>query len=313
MWVIFPILSAFFYGVAEHVDDHLVDTVVQKKKAAAYAFLRLPSYILGIVILSAIFGRSLFMLPLYNVLGIMLAGAVNVIGQMYLFRALQEGEAVDIKIFGQTGPLVSLGLGALVLGERITGTQSMGLILIIIGAAIVALFNDNEKHVPDFRAAGITLVHTLFSILSDILLVYFLRDAGTANYVLFGQAFFFFQLGCLIFTSFLIICMFSWRNAISRGFIKNKKRVLNLSLSMIDNLCFGSADALYKFALISIPVVAMLNAVSKASGLFVSLFTTFVFSKIFPKLIRRKKLTKQGVARYALAALLITCGIFVMV
>jgi hypothetical protein len=82
---------------------------------------------------------------------------------------------------------------------------------------------------------------------------------------------------------------------------------------MIDNICFGSADAMYKFALISIPVVAMLNAVSKASGLFVSLFMTFVFSKLFPKLIRRKKLTRRGIARYALAAVLITCGIFVMV
>jgi len=313
MWVIFPIISSFFYCVAEQIDDRLVDTVIQKKKAAAFAFMRLPSYILAIIILLAIFNRSLFMLPLYNAAGIMLAGAVNVIGQMYLFRALQEGEAVDIKIFGQTGPLVSLGLGVLILGEKIASNQAMGLVLIIIGAAIVALFNDNDKQAPDFRAAGITLVHTLFSILSDILLVYFLRGTGTTDYVLFAQAFFYFQLGCLIFTSFLIICMPSMRKVISRAFLKHKKAALNTSLSMTDNLCFVIADSFYKFALISIPVVAMLNAVAKASGLFMSLFTTLVFSKIFPKIIHRKKISRQGVARYVLSAALITVGIFVMV
>ncbi len=312
MWVIFPILASFFGTIAEKVEDHLVDTVIQKKKAASFAFMRLPSYILAIIVLLAIFGRAIFMFPLQSVFGIMFAGAINVIAQMYLFRALQEGDPVDIKIFSQTGPLISLGLGALILGERIAANQSMGLILIIIGAMIVALFNDDKKHVTDFRVAGTTLIHSFFSILSDILLVFFLSDAGSASYVLFAQAFFYFQLGCLVFSVFLVICMPGWRTVISRAFFKHKKAALNSSLAFGDNLCFGISDACYKYALISIPVVAMATSIYKASGLFVSLFITFVMSKIFPKIIRVKKLSKQGIARYVLSAILIVCGIFVM-
>lgn len=313
MWVIFPIISSFFYGIADFIVNHLVDNVVPKRKAAAFSFMRLSGYALTIVVLLAIFGRAIFMFPLRSILGVMAAGAINVIGQMYLFRALQEGETVDIKIFSQTGPLISLGLGAMVLGEKIASNQAAGLVMIILGTAIVALFNDDKKHTPDFKVAGITLIYTFFSILSDIVLVYFLSKAGTANYVLFGQSFFFFQLGCLVFTSFIMICIPAWRTAIARHFLKGKDRVLNLSLSLADNLCFALADASYKFALVSIPVVAMLTAVTKASSLFVALLITFVFSKIFPKIIRVKKMSKNQVARYILAAILIVSGIFVMV
>lgn len=313
MWVIFPIISSFFYGIADHIDNHLVDTVVQKKKAASFGFLRIPSYVLSIVLLLAIFGRAIFMFPLQSAIGIMAAGAINVIGQMLLFGALQAGDTVDIKIFSQASPLISLGLGAMVLGEKINAGQSMGLILIIVGALIVALFTDEKRKVPDFRVAGVTLIYSLFSILSDIMLVYFLSDAGTANYVLFGQTFFYFQLGCLIFTSFLVLCIPAWRKAIARGFVHHKKSTLNLTLAFGESLCFGVADAFMKFALISVPVVAMLTSVARASALFVSLFTTFVLAKLFPKVIRVKKMSKQAIARYALAAIFITCGILVMI
>lgn len=313
MWVIFPIISSFFGGIADHIDNHLVDTVVQKKKAGAFGFLRIPSYVLSILLLLAIFGRALFMFPLQSAIGIMVAGVVNVIGQMLLFTALQAGDTVDIRIFSQASPLISLGLGAMVLGEKINSSQSMGLILIIVGALIVALFTDEKRKVPDFRVAGITLIYSFFSILSDIMLVYFLSDAGTANYVLFGQTFFYFQLGCLIFSSFLVLFLPAWRNAIARGFIHHKKSILHLTLAFGESLCFGIADACIKFALISVPVVAMLTSVSKASALFMSLLTTFVLSRLFPKIVRLKKMSKQTIARYALAAILITCGIFVMV
>lgn len=311
MWAIFPVIAATFYNFSNYIQNELVDNVLPKKKAGAYIFLHIPGLILSLILLLAIFGRPVFVMDLPSALGIMVAGAVNVIGHIYFYRALQSGDNIDITIFGQTSPLVTLGLGVLFLGETVTVNQAVGFLFILFGAAII-VFASSNKRTPDFKTAGITLVATFFSVASDIIYVYFLPKTGVMSVLLFGQSFFFFQIGSLIFTVLLFVIMLSWRESVAKGFVRSRKAVKNTALAAVDNLCFYIGDMSYKFGLIVVPVVALLNVVSKGTSLFVSLFLTIILSKIFPHTIKANKLSKQMALRYLISGVLVVMGIIIM-
>ena len=68
----------------------------------------------------------------------------------------------------------------------------------------------------------------------------------------------------------------------------------------------------YKFGLIIVPVVALLNVVDKGVSLFVSLLLTIVLSKIFPRVIKAGKFSKEMAVRYSIAGALVIIGILVM-
>lgn len=316
LWVLMPVLAAIFYGVGNYIQDHTVDNEFQKKRAGAFILVRIPCFVITLAILLLVFGRSVFMInnPM-NVLGLILAGVINVIGSVFHLKALREGDTIDITIFNQVGPLISLGLGVMLLNEKINSNQSLGFLFIMAGACLVALMSDGKKkHTPDFKVAGITLISVFFSMLSDIVYVYFLnRGGGTTNLVLFGQTFFFFQLGSLVAAVIAAVLFENWRAALGRAFFKSKNRKKNFGFASLENVLWGIADSLAKLGLILTPVVALFSAVGRASGLFVSLFITFAISKMFPRVIKVKKMSKQAAFRYMLSAILIIVGIIVMV
>ena len=311
MWAIFPILASTFYNFGGYIENELVDNSIQKKKAGAFSILHIPGLIITLIVLLAAFGRPVFMMEPASAIGLMIAGAVNVVGHIYLYKAYQAGDNIDITIFGQTSPLITLGLGVLMLGETITTNQAIGFLFILFGAMLVVLASSN-KRTPDFKTAGITLIATFFSVASDIIYVYFLPKTGVSPITLFGQSFFYFQMGSLIFTVLLFVVMISWRKTVIKNFIASKKAIRNSSLAVVENICFYIGDMAYKFGLIIAPVVALLNVVSKGTSLFVSLLLTFVLSKIFPKIIKAKKINKQMAIRYLISGVLVIIGILVM-
>jgi uncharacterized membrane protein len=311
MWAIFPVIAAVFYNFSSYIENELVDNSLPKKKAGAFAFLHIPGLILSLILLLAIFGRPVFMMEPANAIGLMVAGAVNVIGHIYYYRALQTGDNIDITIFSQTSPLITLGLGVLFLGETITTNQAIGFMLILLAVAVI-IFASSKKRTPDFKTAGITLISTFFSVASDVIFVYFLPKTGVMDVVLFGQSFFFFQMGSLIFSALLFVILLSWREAAVKSFFRSKKAMRNSALAAVENICFYIGDMAYKFCLIIVPVVALLKVVGKGTSLFVSLFLTIILSKVFPRAIKAGKFSKDMAVRYLIAGVLVVVGILVM-
>jgi hypothetical protein len=80
-----------------------------------------------------------------------------------------------------------------------------------------------------------------------------------------------------------------------------------------DNIAFTAGEFLYKYGLLVVPVIAMMTAVSKVSGLFISFFIfTLLLGRVFPKFIHGKRITHKILAQYLIAAVLIVVGIVVM-
>ena len=313
LWAFFPILGQFFYTTGGYVENFLVDLSFPKKRAGALIIGRLPSFIVTMLLLFAVFGRVVFVLPLFNALGLILAGSINIFGSILYFKALQAGDTADVNIFGQLSPLISLGLGILILGETVTLNQGIGLGLIMLAILVIVLggFSKKERHAPNLKVAALTIVATFFSILSDVVFAYFIKGF-TSDLTLLGQSLFFFEIGSALTVIILIICMTSWRRTVRTVFFTGKKHKKNFVALLADNITFTLGELLYKYGLLVVPVVAMMTAVGKVAGLFVSFFYTFFLGRVFPNFIHGKRITHKIIVRYIVAAVLIISGIVVM-
>ena len=313
LWAIFPIFAQLFYTSGGYIQNYLADTALPNKKAGALIFGRLPSFLVTMILLFAVFGRVVFVMPLGNALGLVLAGAINIIGFIYYFKALQLGDAADVHIFGQLSPLISLALGVLILGETITAMQGFGLLL-IMAAIILIVFggtSKKERQSPNIKVATLTITSAFFSILSDVVFALFIKGF-TADTTLLGQSLFFFEIGSALMVVVIFICFRSWRKAFRTAFIRGKNHRRNMLAVLCDDILFAGAEILYKYGLLVVPVIAMMTAVSKASSLFISIFITIFFGRIFPKFIHGKRITRRIMAQYLFAAVLIVVGIVVM-
>lgn len=312
-WIIFTGISAFFGCIGNYIQNFLTDTALPRRRAGSYIITRILSYSLAIILLLAIFGRAVFMLPLQNALGIMLAGAINIVGSIYHFKSLQAGDTFDVTIYNYAGPIISLGLGAVILGESINTSQGFGFIFIMVAALVVVLDKSNKKASlnPNFSVALIAIIHSFFSVLSDIVYARFLGE-GTPNYFLFAQSFFFFEVGSLLTAIVILIFFPSWRKAFVRTFLRGNKRITYLFTAFVDNILFLLGEIFYKLALLAAPIVALVALVSKVTGLFVSFLLTTIVGRTFPKFIRSRRLTKQLLLRYLSAGILVVVGIMMM-
>ena len=314
LWAIFPILANFFYVSGSYLENYLTDIALPKKRAGALILGRIPSFVVAMLLLFAIYGRAVFILPFGNACGLILAGAINIIGSVYYFKALQTGDAADVNIFGQLSPLISLGLGVLILSENVTAMQGIGL-AIIMAAILIIVFggtSKKERKAPDLTVARLTITSAFFSILSDVVYAYAVKDF-TSDMTLFGQGLFFFEIGSMLMVILCAICFKKWRKAFRTTFFRSKNHSRNMAALIGDNLAFTVAEFLYKYGLLIVPVIAMMTAVSKVAGLFISFFVfTLFLGKIFPKFIHGKRITRKILGQYLIAAVLIVVGIIVM-
>lgn len=312
-WLILPVAASVFYCFDGYIQNYLTDVALPKKRAGSLAIMHALGFFVSIIALIAIFGRAVFMMPLGNALGLMLAGVINVIGAIFYYKAIQKGDNIDVTIFGQVAPLMSIGLGVLLLGESINSNQSLGFVM-IMAATLIVIFGTSskrEKHSPNVDVALTTIVYCFFSILSDIVYALFIGDR-IADYTLFAQGFFFFQLGSLLAVVLCFIFFDSWRKALKRTFFTSKKRHFYLLAELADNVALLGGEIFYKFALIVAPVVSLLAPIARVSNLFVSFFIVLFLGRVFPKFITAKRMTKKIILYYLVAAIIIMVGIILM-
>lgn len=313
LWVVFPIFAQFFYTSGGYIENYLTDLALPKKRAGALILGRIPSFLITMLLLFAVFGRAVFILPLGNALGLILAGAINIFGSIFYFKALQIGDAADINIFGQLSPLITLILGIIILGETMSLSQGAGLVLIMLAAAVVIFGGKKQKRSQPHNGKVIALViaSAFFSNLSDVVFAFFIKGF-TSDLTLLGQSLFFFELGSALMVVILMICLESWRRAVRTTFFTGKKHSRNMVALITDNIAFTLAELLYKYGLLVVPVIAIMSAIGKVASLFISFFFTVFLGRIFPKFIHGKRVTRRVLVQYIIASVLIVAGVIVM-
>ena len=100
-------------------------------------FYRCLGVILGALILVLfkfdVFKESIVQWP--QGWGFLVAGGLlaSVVGQIFFYHALKDGEASLVVPLAATYPLISFLLGILFLGEKVTLAKSFGLVFVLLG------------------------------------------------------------------------------------------------------------------------------------------------------------------------------------
>ena len=104
-------------------------------------YYRCLGVVLGAVLLMIfkfdIFKESIVHVPQgwwYLVIGGFLA---SIIGQIFFYHALKDGEASMVVPVGAAYPLIAFILGIIFLGEKITLAKSLGLVFILVGVFLL--------------------------------------------------------------------------------------------------------------------------------------------------------------------------------
>lgn len=314
LWLLLPIFAAVFYSISGVLQNYIVDMAMPKKRAGSFLATHIITFVMGMLVVLAIFGRSVFMLPLANAFGLMLAGAINTVASAFYYKSLQSGDTVDVSIYNQVGPILSLVLGFLILGQDITLNQGISFILIMIAALFIVFSGVDKKSrkgkAPDVKTACLTLTYTVFSAVSDIVFVYYLQ--GTKDYTLFAQSFFYFELGSCLATVMALILFESWREALKRAFKTSKNHRINNLAMWADNIVSTIAELFQKLGLIIAPIVALFTVVSRIANLVMGFVLALVLGRAFPKFIHAKKMTQKVIYSYIFAGVLIMAGIVLM-
>ena len=312
LWLLLPIFSSIFYSLSSVLQNFVIDTGMPKKRAASFLATHIITFTFGMLLVLAIFGRSVFMLPLLNAAGLMLAGAINIVGSAFYYKSLQAGDTIDVSIYSQVGPLLSLALGVTVLGQEITTSQALAFIFIMVAAVIIVFSGVDPKHgkSPDLTTAGLTLIAITFSIVSDVVFVYYLD--GVKDFTLFAQSFFYFELGSCVATVIALILFESWRDALKKTFKTSKKRHTNNLAMWADNFVTTIAEIFQKLGLIMAPVMALFTVVSRVASLVAGFVLAILLGRAFPKFIHAKKMTKKVIYSYMIAGFLIFVGILMI-
>ena len=131
------LLSAVAWGCAPIFEK----LGLMKVPVFAGLFYRCLGVVIGLLILILfkfeIFKESIVHIPQgwwYLAAGGFLA---SIIGQIFFYHALKDGEASLVVPLAASYPLISFILGILFLGEKITLAKSMGLVFILLGMILL--------------------------------------------------------------------------------------------------------------------------------------------------------------------------------
>lgn len=277
-WLLIAVSAYFITALAVIIDKFLLSS---KRVAhpAEYAFFS------GIVSLIALafapwgFHWVSFSVAFFSVL----AGAVFLYGILALFFAIQKNEASQVMpVVGAATPLVTFALAWLFLGERLSGQEMIGMLLLIAGGLLIS-FNlpfrfDRIRFFAGFR----------FSLLSGFLLAV----AFTAFKYLYDRDNLF---NVYIWTRFglalgalSLLGVGAWRNAIrsSFGHVEEKK-TRSTGFLFILNKAIGGVGQILTHKAIQLGSVAIINALVALEYAFVFLFG-LVFSLWFPRIFTEK-------------------------
>jgi drug/metabolite transporter (DMT)-like permease len=293
-WLFFALLSPATYAIINFIDKYLIESRVKD-----YRGMPLYSAIAGFI-----FGTGawlLFGLPTLNWFEgslVLLTGIISIFALTMYFRALSQEETSIIIILFQLGPLFSLSLSYLVLGESITFNQLSGFLLILI-AAIGASLKISKNKFAISQAFWLILICNFFWALANVLFKFVSESNSFVTLLVYeGWGF---GVGGII----LSIIYPASKNA----FIENFKTVGGSVMSFIflNESVFVLARLVTYFALTLAPVaiVVVVGSTQVFFGVVYGILLTLFLPKIF-----KEDISKPLLIRKLLWAVLAVCGVF---
>ncbi|MEQ1888566.1 MAG: EamA family transporter [Alphaproteobacteria bacterium] len=249
-WFFLALVGPLLYAATNHIDKFLLSKYFQE---GGVGTLLIFSSLLSIVVVPVlfIFDPMVFNVGSLSILVLSFVGILNIIVLWCYLLALQDDEASAVIVFYQLVPVLGLLLGYLILGEAITRTQFVAMVVILLGTTIMSFDIDANNRLLMRR-------RTLFLMLAAVLCwalgsVIFKAVAIEENVT---RSFFWEYLVRLIAG----VCIFgflpSYRGHFLAAMRKNSTSIL--SLNIINESFFITGNIIFSFAFMMAPVSLVL-------------------------------------------------------
>jgi len=283
VWVILAILSALVFAIVNLIDKIAISKELKDPIFATFIFTAI-----GFVFLGAVGFFVNINIPIYFILGGIAAGAVSSLGVLFYYFLMRKEEVSSLVSLLSTTPVFVLIMAFLFLGERLFIKQYFGIIILVIGAIVLANEGKGEFKLGRHLLA---IVITIFILAVGEVFIKFVTI-----YFDIWPLIFWMGVGDGLFGLVLL--------AIHHPHIKGKakKGAEHLIISNILSL----VAAFLLILAISLGPVSVVSALRKAQPLFVFLGATFL-SITHPKILK-ERISKKLLEKKTLGIFIIIVG-----
>lgn len=293
-WFLTSLIGPFLWSISNHLDKILLS---KHLKGIGKEALIIYSTFFGIfmVPVAIYFDNNIFNITISSILILILSGCLSAFAiYLYLF-ALEKDEASIVVPFFQTIPIFGFILGFLLLEETITKSQTVGSIIIIIGAILLSIDTKNFRFKKDISLLmiGSSLSFALYESLFKFVSI----DDG------FWVSTFWQYLGLLLFGIILLCIRREYRSDLLHLIkIKNWKLI---SINILNEILTIVGNTFYNLALLMAPI-AMIMTINAYQPIFV--FIGGLIGSYFIPKIMKEDLRKKSLLHKSLCIILVCIG-----
>ena len=298
-WLIYAFCGPVLWALSIHIDKYLVERYF---KHGSVAVLMVFTAIIGALALPFIwlFQRHVVSLDLQSMALIAVSGILYMSAIYFYLQALQAEEASIVAPFFQAAGIFGLILGYLVLGEKISFLQIIGVLLIIAGSVLLSLrFGQGASRVRTHLVV-LMLTCALAIALSSLIFKFFaVRDEfwTTTFWNFGGQALF----------GVILMLVAANRRQFAEMMRANTSAVL--SVNGMNELINLGGNIGMRYTLLFAPL-GIVQAISSTTPFFV-LFFGVILPLFFPSL-GREEISFAGLMQKFIAIILVVAGVLLV-
>lgn len=291
MWIFLTLTAVFLWSFVNIADNYLVER--NKKFGHPIGALVIFSSIFGFIGALAIylFGKGSFALPAKEVGVLLLAGLCNVSWIIFYLKALPDEDVSTVIPWFLTSPFFGYILGYTLLGERLSGQQLIGGLIILLGGLFLSIKRDKDaRYTVRWNLIRNMTIASFLAALWGVLFKFVGRESG------FWVSSFWEHVGLGIGGLFIIAFIPAYRKGFSEIIKSDGKQVLGISLFSESATIIGNLFANYAILLVPVSAVLLLEVVQPAIVFVLGIFCTLFVPKVLTEDISRKNLLHKGVS-----------------
>jgi drug/metabolite transporter (DMT)-like permease len=311
IWIIFPVLAALFYSLANFSDNFIIDTAMKRRNPAALQLTYVIAGVVTLTILVAFFGPGVLgHTTVASTFALVAAGAVSVLAAIPWYHAMRHDDTFDITLFSQSSPLIALVFGAVFLGDQITGNQSLAFILIMAAIAIIIISTRSPHGTNRINLQSALLVGgaCLVWVAVDVIFLDAV-DGATTTSASFASNFAWLTIGTILGNLLLAVTHRRWlyelRTSLGGNHIKNSIFVV------ASNFATAFGGIFFRVGLVAAPTLGIMSITANVSQLFATFLLGILLTALWPK-FGREQLSRRIVLSHLVALLLAGTGILLL-
>ena len=289
-WFLPALAGPLLYAACNHIDKYLLQRHFQQ---GGVAVLLLYSALLSALVLPFVWWMAPDVLAV-DARNVLILGGVAVLDVILLWaylNAMAGDEPTVVIVFYQLVPVLGLVFGYALLGETITALQSVAMIVVIAGAALVSFETDGEhKGRLKTRTTGFMLLAcTCWALETTV----FKKVALEENV---WRAFFWEHLILAGVGVALFVMVPTYRRCFLAGFRQHSAAVLSLNVLNEGLYITGNLAVAFAAMLAPVALILLMNAFQPFFVLLIGLGLAWAFPRLATERIEARHLWRKSAA-----------------